>query len=660
MLNPHYQIVEVLSTGGEEEIFLAKDKISDSSLHYLVKKFRSTSKQSEKLFLAQAQALQKLSQENEQIQKLLNYFEDNQEFYLVQELVDGTPLAKEIFQGQLQEELVISILSQVLQILKFVHSKGIIHQDINPENIIRRHTDSKLVLTNFGSVKQAMTDVLELNDYMPMEQFNGNPQPNSDIYALGIVAIVALTGLPAREITSPQSPRNFLTGEIVWRHRSTKVSGRLARIINRMVHFDYRNRYESSTVALQDLEKLTNKYLLIETQRQEKRRLLIFGGVAGFIIIAISTWFLFPFKGEDAAKKVYEQGVIKYEQANYKSAINYFNQATWMNPKYGQAYNKRGDAYYRLGDYLKSQEDYSEAIRLNNQDANAYYDRGFTLYKLDDYVTAIVDYNKAIQINPEYADAYYGRGLARYKIKDRQAAMADFNKAIALNPQYAEAYTARGVIHRKQGNKLQAIKDLEEATRINPDDAEAHYELGVSHENLNEKRSAIKSYTKAIELNPNYLNAYLARADVYGDMGYGNKAMADYSKAIALNPTSPEVYTRRGIFHSKRWENQAAFANFNKALQLDPKYAPAYNYLAITNLDMGKIKQARYYYSKAIEVNPSYALAYYNRGLIHTNIGKVPQAIEDFQKAAQLFLEKDEKSSYDDAKARIKELTPNG
>ncbi|WP_235110319.1 protein kinase domain-containing protein [Acaryochloris sp. 'Moss Beach'] len=92
---------------------------------------------------------------HDQITRLLAYFEEKQEFYLVQEYIPGHLLRKELPQGcQWSEEQVTQLLQDILSILAFINQFNVIHRDIKPENIIRRQQDGRLVLIDFGAVKQ--------------------------------------------------------------------------------------------------------------------------------------------------------------------------------------------------------------------------------------------------------------------------------------------------------------------------------------------------------------------------------------------------------------------------------------------------------------------------------------------------------------------------
>jgi serine/threonine-protein kinase len=270
LLDGRYQVTQILSSGGFGETFIAEDTRRPGNPRCVLKQLKPASSDprylevARRLFNTEAEILEKLGN-NDQIPRLLAYFEEGEEFHLVQELIVGHPLSAELTAGQRWGEAqVIQMLQDIFNVLEFVHSYGVIHRDIKPDNIIRRDADGKLVLIDFGAVKEIRTQMAMAESqvaptvaigtpgYMPAEQSQGRPRQNSDIYALGMIAIQALTGIyPAQLQTHPE------TGEVIWQDQAPHVSNRLAAILQRMVRYHYRDRYQTATEVLRDLQYLT-------------------------------------------------------------------------------------------------------------------------------------------------------------------------------------------------------------------------------------------------------------------------------------------------------------------------------------------------------------------------------------------------------------------
>jgi CHASE2 domain-containing sensor protein/tRNA A-37 threonylcarbamoyl transferase component Bud32 len=266
-LGGRYRITRVLGSGGFGETYIAEDTQRPGSPQCVVKQLRPTSSDpkhlqlARRLFRSEAETLEKLGK-HDQIPRLLANFEEDGEFYLVQEFIEGTSLSQELAIGRhLPEARIVSILQELLTILTFVHSHNVIHRDIKPSNVIRRHADNQLVLIDFGAVKElhqlteteaaTVTIGIGTQGYMPPEQCAGNPRLNSDLYAVAMMGIQGLTGLPPSQLKSdPQ------TGDVMWRDLAI-VSDALATVLEKMVHHDFRQRYQSTAEVLQDLTYLT-------------------------------------------------------------------------------------------------------------------------------------------------------------------------------------------------------------------------------------------------------------------------------------------------------------------------------------------------------------------------------------------------------------------
>ena len=310
-LGGHYYVFNSLGSGNFGETYLAKDIHLPGQPVRLLKRLQpgfsepDKIKIAERLFDTEAKTLYKLG-DNKQLEglipKLFAHFQENDEFYLVQEYIDGSDLSNEIYPDkQLSEQEVTKLLKEILEILAVVHQERVIHRDIKPSNLIRRASDGKIVLIDFGAVKQFSSQIKNAQGkiiktvtvgtpgYMPVEQINGEPKLCSDIYAVGMLGIYALTGCPPDEL--PSDPKNL---EIIWQDK-VSVSPKLAKIINKMVRHNFNKRYQSAREVLRAFLPTT----ITEPTTQpppppppvdQLRFKYLFAGL-GFLAIAGLLWF---------------------------------------------------------------------------------------------------------------------------------------------------------------------------------------------------------------------------------------------------------------------------------------------------------------------------------------------------------------------------------
>lgn len=279
LLAGRYKVLEVLGEGGFGQTYIAEDVHLPGNPKCVLKHLKTSSTDPDiletvrRLFQKEAETLQQLGN-HDQIPRLLAYFEENREFYLVQEFISGHPVSMEFPPGKIwTEPHILEMLISVLGILEFVHSHGVIHRDIKPDNIIRRASDNKLVLIDFGAIKQLqsqtavgtrqnhITLITGTRGYMPSEQIRRLPRPSSDIYALGMMGIQGLTGVHPHELQDDPN-----TGETLWQHLATVSSG-LAVILTKMTRYHFKDRYQTATevlVALRELATNPDKSLTEE------------------------------------------------------------------------------------------------------------------------------------------------------------------------------------------------------------------------------------------------------------------------------------------------------------------------------------------------------------------------------------------------------------
>jgi len=278
LLGDRYRALEPISQGGVGRTFLAVDEQATSKPHCIIKQFApknqgtNNAEKAAELFHQEATRLQALGQ-HPQLPQLLAYFEpDNLTEIgtapaIVQTLITGQNLAQKLVsEGTFSEAQIRQILNELLPVLQFVHEQGVIHRDINPNNIIRcsstpftheeiENGEGQLVLVDFSAAKFTTKTALARTGtvigsaaYTAQEQLMGKAVISSDLYSLGVTCIHLLTDI------HPFDLFNSLEGIWVWQDYLTNpVSKKLSQILNKMLDSVVRKRYQSAAEILQDL-----------------------------------------------------------------------------------------------------------------------------------------------------------------------------------------------------------------------------------------------------------------------------------------------------------------------------------------------------------------------------------------------------------------------
>jgi serine/threonine-protein kinase len=271
LLNNRYQIVSTLARGGFGETYIAIDTNMPSQRRCVIKKLQPAIQNEgmpewlKERFQKEASVLEELGEQNRQIPRLYGYFAQNNDFYLVQEWIEGVTLTqKQQQEGNLSSSAVRTILVNLLPVLDFIHSRRIIHRDVKPDNIILRNSDNLPILIDFGVVKEAVATLLDPTGksaysialgtpgYMASEQAAGRPVYSSDLYSLGLTAIFLLTGKTPQYLETDSR-----TGEILWRQEAGDVNPNLAMVIERSIRFHPRDRFASAKEMLNALGEMT-------------------------------------------------------------------------------------------------------------------------------------------------------------------------------------------------------------------------------------------------------------------------------------------------------------------------------------------------------------------------------------------------------------------
>ncbi|MEG4284341.1 tetratricopeptide repeat protein [Microcoleus sp. A006_D1] len=723
LLDRRYRIIKVTDSSEVGKTYVAADTHRPGYPQCTVREMRlpGTSSQTPELvkiiFQRNAEIIEKLGK-HDKIPELLAYFEENQSLYLIEEFIAGQPLSQELIPGEpWPEDQVIALLSSILEVLVFIHSQGFIHRRIQPDRVIRRESDGKFVLVDFSldkeinpelanchllaptspnSVKKPLgkkQDLAAQELYVPIEQSQGNPRYNSDIYALGTIAQLAVTGLSPTELSASNNQ-----GEIPWRNRAT-CSAALADTIDRMVDSDCEERYQEAAEVLAHLKQIAVTSEAARTpatiiskatsqlRKQRPTRLWLWAAIPAALILTALIIYFWHSQSPARAKELLARGVAKAQQGDKTGAIADYTQAIAINAGDAETFYKRANTRYDLGATEQAIQDYTQAIKINPSHTKAIYNRALARRDTGDKRGAVEDLTQVLRLNPSDGEAYYQRGLAYYDLADFRTAIEDYTQAIRLNPNDATAYSNRGLARSASGDKTGAMADFTQAIQISPKQAGVYYSRGRSRFNLADYQGAMEDYSRAIELEPEQADAYTNRCSAYLNLATYDKAIEDCSRAISLDPkdeaaynnrciahlnlkqfqkasedcsltiglnsNNPKAYSNRGLAREASGDKLGAVEDFTQAIRLNPSDAVAYSNRGTLYSSLKNYPLAVEDFAQSLRLNPNNATAFYSRGLVRRQLKDRAGAIEDFQKAATLFLEQGRADGFQNAQAQM-------
>ncbi|GGA27122.1 hypothetical protein CYANOKiyG1_43330 [Okeania sp. KiyG1] len=582
--NNTYRIKNYLGSGRFGNTYLAENIEESQTYPYVIKqlkleKYKNLNKiKTREKFKYEVAALTLLgSGSYNRIPKLRDSFEesggnnisDQPTFYLVQEYIEGEDIRQELSKKNWNQNQVIEFLHQLLEILNFIHSHSVIHCDIKPSNIMRRFSDEKFVLIDFGSVKKAVIfseNIGQYNSsesvgtigYMSPEQAQGNEQIgcNSDIYALGITAIQALTGKEPNQL----GLRDKKTGKYNWSN-NIQVNNKLVRILDKMVDFDHvRRRYNSAQEVLNDLGRLKGKNI-IEFQSLIKRKFWMVGTIFGVIVLSILILGLIIFVGDSKYQESFNKGMKLLNKANklekegksseetYQNALRFFEQALDISPNDVHSLINKGYIFSKLNQPEESEKSCQAALEIaevndiENQ-AKANNCIGVSLSQQNKYKDANGYYEDAITINPEYIESWSNRGYTLmqwgYDIEEKG------NNSEAYKTYLLAEDFIKSALRKIENNRASISKDdnnFEIQIRLML--GEVFFRQGKVLTKMNENAKIIfdkseESYNEALDLtNKDNLKGLkarilLARAKVFYELSKFEAALRDCQKVQQL------------------------------------------------------------------------------------------------------------------------------
>lgn len=625
LLGGRYRLVGQLGAGGFGQTFLAEDLHLPGNPRCVVKQLKPqfTSARgletAKRLFDTEATVLYQLG-DHDQIPRLLAHFEHEQEFFLAQELIIGQPLSEELVGGQpWTEDKVVALLQDVLHVLSFVHQRGVIHRDIKPQNLIRRDRDSRIVLIDFGAVKQASMQLVDPDSgptktisigtqgYMPNEQIAGNPRFSSDIYAVGKVAIQALIGVAPKHLQ--EDPH---TGEVRWRYLAPQVSSDLADFLDQMVRYDFRARFVTAVEALEALRQLP-LYTTIAPLPPLSHPASTSESVNPALQVtqpwqapatAVESAEVTPtsFASEAAltqAKNFSESPLAENASLTQSSPGSYVPTAAVAAVPPTSVKSAAPSALGSIQERLS---------RLTARELGLPLAGVAAIGLLFTLVRPSVTSQSPSQSPPE--------PLATSPSSSPSASPSPNSEVqAAVLMDQAEQL-------RQKGEFQQAVGLYKQVATLNPNLAEAQWGQCYSLNRLQKPQEAIVACNAALKLNPDYPEALWSKGYALELQKRPQESLDLYERAIALKPNFAEAWNNKGTALFQLGQFEEALTMFNKAKEIDPQFAEAWSNRGAALGSLRRYQEAAESIDRALQIQPDYAAAQSLREQLRQRLGQ--------------------------------------
>ena len=374
VIDGKYEILKEIGRGGMSIVYLAMDKHLNKQ--WAVKEIRKkgSGKNDEIVvnsLLAEANMMKKL--DHPSLPRIVDIIDNGITIYVVMDYIEGESLDKILNEyGAQPEEMVVNWAKQLCDALSYLHSQkpSIIYRDMKPANVMLK-PEGNIKIIDFGIAREykeqnlADTTVLGTKGYAPPEQYSGQTDPRSDIFALGMTMHHLLTGVDPRN-GEPYAPV---------RQWNPELSEGIEIIIDRCVEPAAENRYQSCADLLYDLEhpELITKGF----KKMQRRKLISFIVAIGMSVIMAIAGLVLNLTATSLNTQDYEANIGTSNPANYYTAIG--------------IYPERIEAYDLLINYYKEHDATEDNVKKvgNVIEANA--------SSLD-------------TTQPEFAELYYDMG----------------------------------------------------------------------------------------------------------------------------------------------------------------------------------------------------------------------------------------------------------
>lgn len=365
VIDGKYEILREIGHGGMSVVYLAMDTHLNKQWAVKEIKKKGSGKNDEIIvnsLLAEANLMKRL--DHAALPRIVDIIDNGVTIYVVMDYIEGESLDKILNEyGAQPEELVIGWAMQLCDALAYLHAQKppIIYRDMKPANIMLK-PEGNIKIIDFGIAREykeqslADTTVLGTKGYAPPEQYSGQTDARSDIFALGMTMHHLLTGIDPRSGEAYAPVR-------MW---NPELSEGIELIIDKCVEPAPENRYQNCSDLLYDLEHpdlITRGY-----KKRQKRKVAAFMAAAGMTVVLFLTGAVCTTIAKNINNSNYEILVSPSTATALNEKIDSYKRAIAIYPERTDAYMCMLEAYEDEGRFGKEENDEFLALYNANKD----------------------------------------------------------------------------------------------------------------------------------------------------------------------------------------------------------------------------------------------------------------------------------------------------
>jgi len=518
--------------------------------------------------------------------------------------------------GRVWFDTVARLVAEVADALDHAHSRGIVHRDVKPANLLYSPA-GHLRVTDFGLARLSQEPGLTVTGsfvgtpyYMTPEQVAAGRMKldhRTDIYSLGIVLYEMLT----LRRPFPGAHRDEVVAQILTkdpdppRRLNPRVPIDLETICLKAMEKDPDRRYATAARMAEDLRQYLARGLISARRAGPLRRALkwarrhpvgVTSVVATILVLTAGTvaWKTSVARGHEVALRTLGDARLDLGQGEYREALRKVEEVLALEPSLPEAALLRARLLINLGRADEAIADARALLDRTPDDwtahlvlATAARGSGGTRFgtSIEEHVRAVEAkapanaealylrslmagsdteavelLDRALEIDPGHAEALAGSIDRRLDLYRFSEALADCDRLISVRPRSAQARMKKARAYMMLNDPRRAAEEIERGMKLDPGNAELHLARGMLRHEVNAPNDARADYTRSIELDPRNATAHLYRGQLYAETGRRDEALADFQRALELNPENLLAYTGCMWVHRVRGESEKALS----------------------------------------------------------------------------------------------------